>query len=145
MKRNNKKGFTLVELVIVIAVIAILSAILIPTFGNIIGDANKTSAQSDAKAAITTHMSIVAKHGDGLADGYIVMVDGNNVKYYFEYENGNLGAALEDKPTGCSDFSTAANSGWEGLAIADKTTADGDYGRSTEFYHLPKGSGSQQG
>ena len=32
MKKNNKKGFTIVELVIVIAVIAILAAVLIPTF-----------------------------------------------------------------------------------------------------------------
>ena len=36
MKRNNKKGFTIVELVIVIAVIAILAAVLIPTFSSII-------------------------------------------------------------------------------------------------------------
>ena len=32
MKLNKKKGFTIVELVIVIAVIAILAAVLIPTF-----------------------------------------------------------------------------------------------------------------
>ena len=37
MKRNNKKGFTIVELVIVIAVIAILSAVLIPSFGGVTG------------------------------------------------------------------------------------------------------------
>ena len=36
MKKNNKKGFTIVELVIVIAVIAILAAVLIPTFSSII-------------------------------------------------------------------------------------------------------------
>ena len=35
MKNSNKKGFTIVELVIVIAVIAILAAVLIPTFSNI--------------------------------------------------------------------------------------------------------------
>ena len=35
MKRN-KKGFTIVELVIVIAVIAILAAVLIPTFSSLI-------------------------------------------------------------------------------------------------------------
>ena len=36
MKKNNKKGFTIVELVIVIAVIAILAAVLIPTFSSVI-------------------------------------------------------------------------------------------------------------
>ena len=40
MKRSNKKGFTIVELVIVIAVIAILAAVLIPTFASLIQKAN---------------------------------------------------------------------------------------------------------
>ena len=53
MKRNNKKGFTIVELVIVIAVIAILSAVLIPTFGSIIDQANKSTAQQYARNKYT--------------------------------------------------------------------------------------------
>ena len=43
IKRNNKQGFTLVELVIVIAVIAILAAVLIPTFSGIINKANQSA------------------------------------------------------------------------------------------------------
>ena len=43
MKHTNKKGFTIVELVIVIAVIAILAAVLIPTFSNLIKKANESS------------------------------------------------------------------------------------------------------
>ena len=43
MKKNNKKGFTIVELVIVIAVIAILAAVLIPTFSSIIKKAQQSS------------------------------------------------------------------------------------------------------
>ena len=42
---KNKKGFTLVELVIVIAVVAILAAVLIPTFGSLIEKANMSSDQ----------------------------------------------------------------------------------------------------
>ena len=45
IKRNNKKGFTIVELVIVIAVIAILAAVLIPTFAGIIKKANLSADQ----------------------------------------------------------------------------------------------------
>lgn len=33
---KNRKGFTIVELVIVIAIIAILAAVLIPTFASLI-------------------------------------------------------------------------------------------------------------
>ena len=40
MKRSNKKGFTIVELVIVIAVIAILASVLIPTIAGLVRDAN---------------------------------------------------------------------------------------------------------
>ena len=36
MKNTNRKTFTIVELVIVIAIIAILAAVLIPTFINIV-------------------------------------------------------------------------------------------------------------
>ena len=42
-KRKNKKGFTIVELVIVIAVIAILAAVLIPTFSSLIKKANESA------------------------------------------------------------------------------------------------------
>ena len=41
---KNKKGFTIVELVIVIAVIAILAAVLIPTFSSVIDKANESKA-----------------------------------------------------------------------------------------------------
>ena len=40
MKRNGKRGFTIVELVVVIAVVAILAAVLIPTFASVIRKAN---------------------------------------------------------------------------------------------------------
>ena len=42
MRNTNKKGFTIVELVIVVAVIAILAAVLIPTFSSIIHKANES-------------------------------------------------------------------------------------------------------
>ena len=43
MKKINKKGFTIVELVIVIAVIAILAAVLIPTFSSLVKTAQTSS------------------------------------------------------------------------------------------------------
>ena len=43
MKKQTKKGFTIVELVIVIALIAILAAVLIPTFSNVINNAHESS------------------------------------------------------------------------------------------------------
>ncbi len=51
MFKKSKKGFTIVELVIVIAVIGILSAILIPTFANLTDQANKTALKSNLASA----------------------------------------------------------------------------------------------
>ena len=56
MKRSNKKGFTIVELVIVIAVIAILAAVLIPTFAGLVKKANQSADQQ----AVTNMNKILA-------------------------------------------------------------------------------------
>ena len=46
---NKKKGFTIVELVIVIAVIGVLTAILVPTFVNLTNKANQAADESLVK------------------------------------------------------------------------------------------------
>lgn len=50
MKKQNNKGFTLVELVIVIAVIAILAGVLIGTFASVISRANQSKAMQEARS-----------------------------------------------------------------------------------------------
>ena len=54
-KKNTRKGFTIVELVIVIAVIAILATVLVPTFGTVIQDAQKTALMQELKNEYTAY------------------------------------------------------------------------------------------
>lgn len=58
MKNKLKKGFTIVELVIVIAVIAILAAVLIPTFSSITNSARESAALQEAKSGSETILAL---------------------------------------------------------------------------------------
>ena len=80
MKRNNKKGFTIVELVIVIAVIAILAAVMIPTFAGIIDAANDSNLDQAAKNAYTNYL--IDHAADAPDELTIKIADGADYVYY---------------------------------------------------------------
>ena len=76
MKRSTKKGFTIVELVIVIAIIAILAAVLIPTFASLIQKANESNDIQAAKN-MNTFLAAANVTGDvkSILDVYDVFED----------------------------------------------------------------------
>lgn len=63
-KKSNKlrkKGFTLIELVAVLAIIAILSATFVPKFTNYITEAKKVAILNKAKSVVTAYEAVSHK------------------------------------------------------------------------------------
>ena len=73
-KLLNKKGFTIVELVIVIAVIAILAAVLIPTFSNVVDSAKETATLQEAKGTLDSYIGVMSSDGASLPEGTVFIV-----------------------------------------------------------------------
>lgn len=75
MKNLRKKGFTIVELVIVIAVIAVLAAVLIPTFSNVIKKADMSVDQQVVRQMNTILATeAIDKNIESLRDVHAVLV-----------------------------------------------------------------------
>ncbi len=99
MKRNNKKGFTIIELVVVIAVIAILAAVLIPTFSSIIKKANESVdiqaaknmntflATADITDGVDSILDVydVFEESDYIVENYAPLYKGRS--YYYSVED----------------------------------------------------------
>lgn len=111
--KNNKKGFTLAELLIVVAIIAVLVAVSIPIFSSQLEKAREATDAANLRAAYAEVMANAITDGTALT---------KNV------EQRQLKAAWQNTtisfPTGFTipspvDQASAANKGWAVASDAD--------------------------
>lgn len=114
---KNRKGFTITELVIVIAVIAILAAVLIPTFSSIIKKANGSKVTQEVRAAVNV---LLTEKNAQIPDGtYFIYIVSEDEQKWFPYADGKLGDALSE-----TDVETK---------ITNAAAADEYYAKTTAF------------
>lgn len=125
MKEKLKKGFTIVELVIVIAVIAILAAVLIPTFSSITNNAKESAALQQATNGMKSILSLTTGTMPENTKFY-VSEDGEETKYVFKYEGNKIqGDASENQLA----FATKDSEYW--IYISPKAIASYDETKGT--------------
>ena len=115
--RKNRKGFTIVELVIVIGVIGILSAILIPTFVNLTKNAEQARLQSNLANAYSMY---AAEASDGFVDGYFTD-DDESATIAIEFK-GRTSVRLSDS-TGVYSFNESTNKWTSGATAGTQVVA----------------------
>lgn len=101
MIKKFKKAFTITELVIVIAVIAILAAVLIPTFSTVISKANESAAMQECRNE-WTNMSVEVMTEENTSDGYMLQINKGGDDYYFVVINSEFvtdPVSLDDEAT----------------------------------------------
>lgn len=120
--RKAKKGFTIIELVIVIAVIGILAGVLIPTFSNVISDANKTAAMEEAKNAYTNYLTLEDNATKLSSMNFTIKVTKGTTDYYFVVTNGQFGTEAKNAAESNATVYTIENNTLKATTTTGGTT-----------------------
>lgn len=130
---SNKKGFTLVELIVVIVIILILAAVLIPNVMRYIESARKSAFQSEASGYLTEITGYQAEYyattnSDLTAQSLGTVPDDMELTGY----SGKLAIIRSDAPADASAIVTSLTS--EGMAVYVKNGAVTAFGYSDGKY-----------
>ncbi len=119
-KFRNKKGFTLVEMLIVVAIIAILVAVSIPVVNNALDRAKHTTDAGNERAA---KAEIMIQYLSGEDATQKVEADGTTV-YCYDAVDGTISTTAPTK-AGHKDYGKCAKHGHANKFIVMTLSADG--------------------
>ena len=89
MKKTNKKGFTLMEMLIVVAIIAILVAISIPVFTSQLDKARQATDEANIRAAKAAAVLAFIDGEDGAGTAFTIDA-GGSASFVYDAANGQL-------------------------------------------------------
>ena len=73
LKKNNKKGFTLVELIVVLVILAILAALLIPALTGYIDKAKEKDVIAETRQVVMAAQTLVDEQYAKVSDGKVTV------------------------------------------------------------------------
>ena len=99
MKRKNTKGFTLIELMIVVAIIGILAAIAIPNFLKFQAKSKQSEAKTNLKGIYTAETGFFGENNRYDTLGVINWEPVGNARYQF-LQDGTLASSTDNTHKG---------------------------------------------
>ncbi len=138
---RNKKGFTLIELMIVVAIIGILAAIAIPNFLKFQAKSKQSEAKTNLKAIFTAETSYFGENNTFAAlatVNYLPVGTPSKMIYAFAVEAGGaptMGAAPPAAAdwTNCGLVDSDGDGKYDGFSAAANGNIDNDAGVDTWY------------